>query len=125
VGDDSYSKVVLSAKGLAPTLGISFVGDKRRFLDLLTVLEEGQHRVVMGSASTRRGGGSLKIWNVLLTLMLEAMVLTGVKVGLFAGLGFFCGCLGASLFLGVSLFLGFIIFFFFCFGVPCVYFLCT
>jgi hypothetical protein len=33
----------------------------------------------------RRRGGSLKIWNVLLTFMLEAMVLVGVKAGLCCG----------------------------------------
>jgi hypothetical protein len=60
MGDDGYSGVVLSAKGLTPALVISFGGNEKRFLDLLTFLEEGQHRVVVGSASTPKGWRELK-----------------------------------------------------------------
>jgi hypothetical protein len=33
----------------------------------------------------QRGGGSLRIWNAPLTLMLEAVALAGVKAGLLGG----------------------------------------
>jgi hypothetical protein len=43
VGVDSYFEVVVSMMGIAPALGISFGGNEKRFLDLLSVIEEGQH----------------------------------------------------------------------------------
>jgi hypothetical protein len=51
----------------------------------------------------QRRGGSLRIWNAPLTLMLEAVAQARVKAGLFGGfrtslggLGICCGCLGIS-----------------------------
>lgn len=46
VGDgdvDGYSEVVVNTMAITPTLGISFGGNEKRFLDLLSVIEEGQH----------------------------------------------------------------------------------
>jgi hypothetical protein len=51
---------VPSAKELALTLGISFGGNEKSFLNLLTILEEEQHREVVGSASTPKGRRELK-----------------------------------------------------------------
>lgn len=59
-GDDSYSEEVLSAKGLVPLWGSPLGGIEKRLLDLLTFLEEGQHREVVGSASTPKGRRELK-----------------------------------------------------------------
>jgi hypothetical protein len=60
VGDDGYSEVMQSAKEFAPFLGISFGGNEKRLLDILTFLEEGQHREVVGSASKPKGRMELK-----------------------------------------------------------------
>jgi len=118
LGDDGYSEVVLSAVRLAPSLGGMIKGFWSCFLPLkwdiimrLWVLLLNQRR-----------GGSLRIWNAPLTLMLEAVAQARVKAGLFGGfrtslggLGICCGCLGISP--------PFFFFFFFC--VSYVYFLCT
>jgi hypothetical protein len=85
VGVDGYSEVVVSTMGIAPALGISFGGNEKRFLDLLSVIEEGQHREDGVLFRNRRGGGSGKIWNALSILMLEALGLAGVKTGRVCG----------------------------------------
>jgi hypothetical protein len=55
VGVDGYSEVVVSAMGIAPALGITFGGNEKRFMDLLNVLEEGQHREDEGFVSKPKG----------------------------------------------------------------------
>ena len=37
---EGYSEVMLNAMRAAPTMGLSFVGDKKRLKDLLLVIEE-------------------------------------------------------------------------------------
>jgi hypothetical protein len=44
VGVDGYSEVVVSAMGIAPAMGITFGRNEKRFMDMLSVLEERQHR---------------------------------------------------------------------------------
>jgi hypothetical protein len=41
--------------GFAPTLGISFGGNEKRFLDLLTIIEKGRHREDEGFVSKPKG----------------------------------------------------------------------
>jgi hypothetical protein len=52
---DGYSEVVVSSLGVAQALGISFGGHKKIFLDLMSVIEKGQHRVDGGSVSKPKG----------------------------------------------------------------------
>jgi hypothetical protein len=59
LGVEGYSVVMLNAMGAAPTLGLSFVGDKKRLEDLRGFL----HQIL-------RERGSSKIWNALLILRL-------------------------------------------------------
>ncbi len=54
-------------------------------MELFSSLEVGQHREVVVLLLYQRGGGSLRIWNAPLTLMLEAVALAGVKAGLLGG----------------------------------------
>jgi hypothetical protein len=72
----------------------------------------------------RRGAGSRKNWNALLTLMLEAVVLAGVKASKFAGLGLLWQLGFISWVPCCFSFVGFFFLLVF-FGVLCVYFLCT
>jgi hypothetical protein len=44
VGAKGYSEGVVSAMAIAPILGMSFGGDEKRVMDLLSDIEEGQHR---------------------------------------------------------------------------------
>jgi hypothetical protein len=44
VGANGYTEVVNSAMEIAPILGLSFGGDEKRFMDMLSDIEEGQHR---------------------------------------------------------------------------------
>jgi hypothetical protein len=87
-GDDGYSEVVLSAVGLAPSLGLSFGGNDKRLLELFSSLEVGQHREVVVLLLYQRGGGSLRIWNAPLTLMLEAVAQVRVMGVSFLGFSF-------------------------------------
>ncbi|GLT54072.1 hypothetical protein SLA2020_273030 [Shorea laevis] len=57
---DGYSEVVVSSLGVAQALGISFGGHKKIFLDLMSVIEKGQHRVDGGSVSKPKGWRELK-----------------------------------------------------------------
>jgi hypothetical protein len=57
---DGYSEVVVSSLEIAQALGISFGGHKKRFLDLMSVIEKGQHRVNGGSVSKPKGWRELK-----------------------------------------------------------------
>jgi hypothetical protein len=47
VGDFGYSEVVQCAKDIYPILGISWRGNEKKLLDLLTVLEEERHEVLV------------------------------------------------------------------------------
>ena len=56
VGDDGYSKFVLSTMGAAPSLGMSFGGDKKRLMALFSVIEEGRYLEYGGLLLNQRGG---------------------------------------------------------------------
>jgi hypothetical protein len=68
VGDSSeksdlingYSEAVVSSLEIAQALGISFGDNKKRFLDLMSEIEEGQHRVDGGSVLKPKGWRELK-----------------------------------------------------------------
>jgi hypothetical protein len=57
---DGYSEAVVSSLEIAQALGISFGDNKKRFLDLMSVIEEGQHRVDGGSVLKPKGWRELK-----------------------------------------------------------------
>ena len=44
VGVEGYSEVVLDAMESAPTLGLTFGGDKQSLLNLFSIIEEDQYR---------------------------------------------------------------------------------
>jgi hypothetical protein len=68
VGDSSeksdlingYSEAVVSSLEIAQALGISFGDNKKKFLDLMSEIEEGQHRVDGGSVLKPKGWRELK-----------------------------------------------------------------
>ena len=57
---EGYSEVMFNAMGAAPTMGLSFVGDKKRLKDLLLVIKEDQYREFGVSASNTKGKRELK-----------------------------------------------------------------
>jgi hypothetical protein len=57
---NGYSEVVVSSLEIAQALGISFGDNKKRFLDLMSEIEEGQHRVDGGSVLKPKGWRELK-----------------------------------------------------------------
>jgi hypothetical protein len=54
-GADRYSEVVVRSTAVAPALGITFGGDEKRFMDLLSSIEEERHREDGGSVSRPKG----------------------------------------------------------------------
>jgi hypothetical protein len=54
-GADKYPDVVIRSKAAAPALGITFGGDEKRFMDLLSSIEEDRHREDGGSVSRPKG----------------------------------------------------------------------
>ena len=74
------SEVVLNTIKVAPTLGLSFGSNEKRFGDLLSAIEKDWIGILkMGLLfQLLRGRGSSKIWNAPLILMLEAVALVGV-----------------------------------------------
>jgi hypothetical protein len=57
---DGYSEVVVSSLEIAQALGLSFGSNRKRFLDLMSVIEEGQHRVDGGFVLKPKGWRELK-----------------------------------------------------------------
>jgi hypothetical protein len=57
---DGYSEAVVKSLGVAQALGISFGGHKKRFLDLMSVIEKCQNRGDGGSVSKPKGWRELK-----------------------------------------------------------------
>ena len=57
---NGYSEAVVSSLEIAQALGISFGDNKKRFLDLMSEIEEGQHRVDGGSVLKPKGWRELK-----------------------------------------------------------------
>jgi hypothetical protein len=78
MGNVGYSEVVLSAK-IFPILGISCGGNEKRFLDLLTVLEEGQCQEVMVSISKQKGRRELINLECSINFDVRGDCLVGVK----------------------------------------------
>jgi hypothetical protein len=48
---ERWGLMALSAMWITPAIGMTFGGNKRRFIDILSVLEEGQHREDKDSVS--------------------------------------------------------------------------
>lgn len=57
---DGYSEVVVNSLEIAQALRISFGDNKKKFLDLMSVMKEGQHRVDGSSVLKPKGWRELK-----------------------------------------------------------------
>jgi hypothetical protein len=60
VGVEGYSKVVLGAMELAPTLGLTFEGDEKHLLNLFLVIEEDRYCEERAFVSNTKGKRELK-----------------------------------------------------------------